>query len=173
MSLRNFILCCPIHGNRRTTTADDVISEEALRSTRSEVLFSTKRVRVLATPQARAFSDRAKDLLPASSKSCLIYKFTCDCASTYVGRTCQSLNERIKHLPNRLFEQGSKTKKTATDSAITRHVCEHPACLEKSPRERFKIVAMALISGISVCLKHYTLRRMIRIFAHRKSMSAC
>ena len=102
-----------------------------------------------ATPQVvftstRAFSGRAKDVLPASSKSCLIYKFTCDCASTYVGRTCQSLTERIKqHLPNRLFEQGSKTKKTATDSAITRHVREHPACLEKSPRERFKIVAMA------------------------------
>ena len=42
-----------------------------------------------------------------------------------------------------MFEQDSKTKKTATDSAITRHVCEHPACLEKSPHERFKIVAMA------------------------------
>ena len=68
----------------------------------------------------------------------------CDSASAYLGRTCQSVAVIIKqNLPNHLFKQGNKTKKTAPDSAITHHIREHPECLEKSLRERFKIITMA------------------------------
>ena len=92
----------------------------------------------------KAFSGRAKDFLPASSKSCLVYEFTCDCASTYVGRTSQSLAERIsQHLPDRLFERATRSRKSTADSAITRHMREHPECINTDPKSRFKVLASA------------------------------
>ena len=79
-------------------------------------------------------------------KSCLVYEFTSDCASTYVGRTSQSLAERIshdQHLPDRLFERATRSRKSTADSAITTHMREHPECINTDPKSRFKVLASA------------------------------
>ena len=77
-------------------------------------------------------------------KMCLVGEFTWDGASTYVGRTSQSLAKRIsQHLPNRLFERATRSRKSTADSAKTRHVREHPECLITDPKSRFKVSASA------------------------------
>ena len=92
----------------------------------------------------KAFLGRAKDVLLASSKSRLIYEFTSDCASTYVGRISQSLAERIsQHLPNRLIDRATRSRTLTADSAMTRHMREHSECLNTDPKSRFKVLASA------------------------------
>ena len=48
-----------------------------------------------------AFHSKHKDKLPIFKQSMLIYKFVCLCCSTYIGRTCQHLEVRIRqHVPS-------------------------------------------------------------------------
>ena len=58
--------------------------------------FQKVQLRTLFTTR-KAFSGVVKDVLPATMKSNVIYHFTCDCESTYVGRTSQQLGERINN----------------------------------------------------------------------------
>ena len=52
-----------------------------------------------------AFNTSGKDVLPAESISNVIYLFKCECDHTYVGRTIQRLEERVKkHVPKDLIE---------------------------------------------------------------------
>ena len=92
----------------------------------------------------KAFSGRAKDVLPASSQSNVVYEFTCCCARTYVGKTSQCLAERAKqHLPAKLFDSSKPQRKTSSESAITRHVRESDECRDVSLLSRFKVLAKA------------------------------
>ena len=52
----------------------------------------------------KALSGRVKDDWRTTSRSFVIYEYTCRCNRTYVGKTVQHLGERIKqHIPDRLF----------------------------------------------------------------------
>ena len=64
----------------------------------------------------RMFNTCKKDVLPTESMSNVIYFFSCACEQTYVGRTAQRLEERIKqHIPASLISaagfQKTKPKK--------------------------------------------------------------
>ena len=61
----------------------------------------------------RMFNTCKKDVLPTESMSNVIYFFSCACEQSYVGRTAQRLEERIKqHIPASLISaaRSQKTK---------------------------------------------------------------
>ena len=95
-----------------------------------------------------AFSGRVKDPLPTTSKNNLVYCYRCSCARTYVGKTVQNLSERIKqHIPPKLLLPGADLRRKSADSAITRHLKENSACLDKlrkdAAAERFSVLCQA------------------------------
>ena len=92
----------------------------------------------------KAFSGRAKDVLPMLSKSNVVYEFTCCCGQTYIGKTIQCLTERAKrHLPSKLFTEEPDPNINKSDSAITKHVKQNVSCLTESLRTKFKVVHSA------------------------------
>ena len=56
--------------------------------------FPGVKARMTFTTQ-HAFSGKAKDVLPATDQSLLVYEYRCCCEQTYVGKTIQRLSERI------------------------------------------------------------------------------
>ena len=106
--------------------------------------FPKVKARIVFTTE-RAFSGRRKDVLPPTALNLCIYKFTCRCSRTYVGKTTQQLGERIKqHVPDKLFVNlRGKTAVTASDSAITRHLKENIECADIGLRQQFEILARA------------------------------
>ena len=98
------------------------------------VVYSTK----------KALPSIQKDCVPATQKSSVVYEFTCQCDSGYVGRTTQRLEDRIKqHVPSHIRNKthpkreqpprSCKTKITTKtcDSAIGQHLLENPDCAKK------------------------------------------
>lgn len=105
--------------------------------------FPTVNARVVFTT-THAFSGRLKDVLPATSLSCLVYNFRCCCGQAYIGKTTQCLSERIKqHVPDKLLASSPSLRRTAADSAITRHLKDNPDCISAGLRQNFSIVARA------------------------------
>ena len=52
-----------------------------------------------------------KDVLPANQRSMAIYEYVRHCDSRYVGRTTQSLQERIKqHVPKAIRQKNTLTQ---------------------------------------------------------------
>ena len=102
----------------------------------------------------RAFAGRAKDILPTTSLSSVVYEYTCRCERAYVGRTSQCLSERIKqHVPATLLQARPVLRKAKSDSAVARHLKENPACLQGGDdvRKRFRVLARARhLSHLSV-----------------------
>ena len=101
---------------------------------RPRVIFSTN----------RPFSGRQKDVLPATSQSLVVYEFTCRCAQTYVGKTSQCLEQRIKqHVPAKLMQPIPDVRQAKSDSAITRYLKDGVECIDPDLTTRFKIIARA------------------------------
>ena len=69
-----------------------------------------------------------KDQLPLSCASNLVYRFTCDCGSSYVGRTVRRLSKRVdEHLPTWAMQKKTRPRsKAEPSSAVTRHICACP-----------------------------------------------
>ena len=101
-----------------------------------------------------------KDVLPALQKRNVIYQFSCDCDSRYVGRTSQRLRNRIKqHVPKsirscsssqkRLFpahqcksSTQTNTQSLASDSAIGLFLLQqNPTCAQHYDDSRFSVLA--------------------------------
>ena len=56
-----------------------------------------------------AFNSTNKDKLPIFKQSNLIYKCVCRCSSTYIGRTCQRLEVRVRRQIPRILLSGRLT----------------------------------------------------------------
>ena len=67
-----------------------------------------------------AFNSTHKGKLPIFKQSMLIYNFECWCSSSYIDRTCQRLEVRIRHVPRVIITKGRQTSgySPAIDSAI-------------------------------------------------------
>ena len=110
------------------------------------------------------FNTCRKDHLPADQISNVIYLFSCHCGDSYVGRTSQRLEERVKqHIPPGLAQctSSSATTKKArgrprknpdvlapskSDSAITRHLKNSGSCLSavrQNIQDHFRVLAKA------------------------------
>ena len=101
------------NGFRRDINADIA---KGFFSTHSLGLFS----------QQTSFFGRAKDVLPTTAKSSVVYQFACCCMQTYVGRISQCLSARIEqHIPRKLLDlRATVIPKDKADSAVTQHLKE-------------------------------------------------
>ena len=85
-----------------------------------------------------------KDRIPTVRASNLVYKFSCDCGSSYVGRTRRSLADRVtEHLPRWLMRGANQRPRSTADptSAVTRHVMACDAFDRQRPAmDSFSIV---------------------------------
>ena len=105
--------------------------------------FAAAKPQVVFTTN-KAFSGRQKDVLPTTSQSSIVYKFTCRCGRAYVGKTSQRLSERIKqHVPAKILKAKPDLRKSTSDSAITRHLKQSQTCLAPELTDQFKILARA------------------------------
>ena len=78
-----------------------------------------------------AFNSIRKDVLPIMNQSLLVYKFNCRCNSTYIGRTSQCLEVRIRqHVPRGILNSGWSTSghSQAMDSATGEHILTTNSC---------------------------------------------
>ena len=106
-------------------------------------IFSTKSI----------LSPTPKDPLPASSSSCVVYEYKCECGARYVGRTTKRLDERIKqHVPNRILKNIVPTRQQPKrqcnlisvancDSSIGKHLLENKKCAETYSNSQFKVLS--------------------------------
>ena len=105
----------------------------------------------LATPRVvftrtKAFSGKAKDILPEKSRSFVVYEYSCCCGQHYVGKTTQRFSERIKqHVPSRILKSPPDRRKGKSDSAITDHLKSNIKCIGdfESMNGRFRSLAQA------------------------------
>ena len=78
-----------------------------------------------------AFNSIHKDVLPIFNQSLLIYKFKCWCNSTYIGRTNQRLEARVRqHVPRGILNNDRLTSghSQALDSVIGEHLLTINSC---------------------------------------------
>ena len=79
-------------------------------------LYDVASTKVIFTT-VRAFSGRAKDVLPTFWKSLGVYEFTCGCGRIYVGKTIQRLSERInQHFPLKLLTRTARDRYDETSA---------------------------------------------------------
>jgi hypothetical protein len=79
-----------------------------------KIIFTTKAIGIRSS----------KDTVPLTRASQVIYNFSCNCGSRYVGRTSRNLSERIsEHLPQWFVAGGNERPRSRSEppSAITRH----------------------------------------------------
>ena len=89
------------------------------------------------------FSSIHKDVLPISNQSLLIYKFNCRCNSTYIGRTSQRLEVRIRqYVPRSILNRGRLTsgQSLAMDSAIGEHLLAINSCRTNYQDDCFSVL---------------------------------
>ena len=92
-----------------------------------------------------AFNSTNKEKLPIFKQSNLIYKFTCQCNSTYIGMTCQRLKVRVRqHIPRSLLS-GRLTSghSQAMDSAIGEHLLTINSCRTSYEDDYFSVLYRA------------------------------
>ena len=118
---------------------------------RRDIVETMKRGFPLAAPRVvftttKAFSGRAKDILPEKSRSFVVYEYSCCCGQHYVGKTTQRFSERIKqHVPSRILKSPPDRRKGKSDSAITDHLKSNIKCIGdfESMNGRFRSLAQA------------------------------
>ena len=119
------------------------------------------------------FNTSVKDKLPPSATSMCVYKFTCSCGSSYIGRTKRRLSSRIReHLPVWFI----KGERRSPRSSILEHLLDtcHPVSTDccfkviyKIPSKysvniRFRLLCIAEALAIHTfkpdlcCQKRYT-----------------
>ena len=103
-------------------------------------------VKVIVCWTARSsFRQIAKEVLPTTSRSMVVYQYMCSCKLTYVGKTSQKFTERMKqHVPDKLIDGDLTHPKS--ESAITRHLKDSAECVPSDRADaesRFSIVSSA------------------------------
>ena len=107
--------------------------------------YPTVKANVTFYNQPRLFSLESKKVQRASRT---VYKFTCGCGSSYVGKTTQRLKTRIRqHVPAGLRRQlGKITRSRSTEkqsSAVARHLLNSASCGRKYEDGMFSVLAEA------------------------------
>ncbi|MEC8569257.1 MAG: hypothetical protein VXY56_13425, partial [Pseudomonadota bacterium] len=120
--------------------------------------FNATMLKVLFSSRPN-FKGLHKDRLPTHASSNVIYKFSCYCGSSYVGKTTQTLRKRSKqHVPacvlafrkavcegNLSDFEGTKkfqsVKNAITSSSITKHLFENLECLKNFDFDKFCVIA--------------------------------
>ncbi|MEL7308443.1 MAG: reverse transcriptase domain-containing protein [Pseudomonadota bacterium] len=102
-----------------------------------------------------------KDSVAALGKSHVVYKFCCDCGSSYVGRTERRVTTRIKeHLPRWIHT----SRKTSTSS-----ICKHVIDCEHFTGKHFS----SYFSILASCPFSFSLRILESLFIRRRKPPLC
>ena len=115
-----------------------------------------------------AFNSIHKDVLPIFNQSLLIYKFKCWCNSTYIGRTSQRLEVRVRqHVPRGILNIDLLTSghSKATDTAIGENLLSINSCRARDQDDWFSVLHTPR-SKI-----HLNILESIYIFLDRPSLS--
>ena len=128
--------------------------ESQIRQAITKCFFAVKPRIVYST--RRALLSIQKGCVPTNQKSAVIYKFTCQCDSGYVGRTTQKLGDRIKqHVPSNIRNKTvpqreqpprscrSRNTVKTSDSAIGQHLLDNPDCAKLYNDDMFRIIGRA------------------------------
>ncbi|CAH8491446.1 unnamed protein product [Schistosoma haematobium] len=82
-----------------------------------------------------AMSTQTKDKLPELAFSICIYKFSCSCGDSYIGRTTRQLNQQMsEHLPALFIKGQIKTIR----SSILAHLIDSGHAVDKS--KSFRVI---------------------------------
>ena len=87
-----------------------------------------------------------KDVLPVYKQSSVLYRFTCSCDSSYIGRTTRTLQTRIdEHVSKDVKEKISKTKQQPKrplihSSAIAEHLLNNLECGKNYDQNMFEVL---------------------------------
>ena len=105
--------------------------------------YPTVKTSVIFFHQSQPFPIKNRDLQKASN---IIYKFTCGCGSSYVGKTTQRLKTRIRqHVPVALRRNlGKTTRSKLTEkqqSAVGKHLLDNPGCGRNFHDGMFSVLA--------------------------------
>ncbi|MEL7309258.1 MAG: hypothetical protein AAGK05_16300, partial [Pseudomonadota bacterium] len=129
------------------------------RSTKSA--FPSANPRLIYTTR-RIPSSSLKDPVPPLSRSHLIYKFSCDCGCSYIGRTERCVSTRIKeHLPRWLRAGG----KRSASSSICKHAVDCDDFIGSDFKSYFSILTSSPFSS--------SLRILEALFIHRQKPPLC
>ena len=107
--------------------------------------FNAVKVRSIFTTKV-AFNSIHKDVLPIFNQSLLIYKFKCCRNSTYIGRTSQRLDVRVKqHVSRDILNTGRITSghSQALDSAIGEQPLSINSCRTRYQDDCFSVLHRA------------------------------
>ena len=112
--------------------------------------------------------------LPPCAKSNIIYRFTCGCSATYLGRTERQLRLRVaEHVPLRVcgnFDQSDSMrgqKDTLHASSIARHLIETKHSID--PATAFTVVLSTRNRRILRFVEALAIRKWKRICVNRNS----
>ena len=131
----------------RVPFVGDALSRTLIRRIRSTVgaTFTTAEPRILFMTSSVGGLPPKDPILPSNTSNC-IYKFSCGCGSSYVGRTERRLGVRMaEHLPKWSLEQGARRPRSSAEpsSAITRHVTNCQLFQRSAADRCFSVVARA------------------------------
>ena len=119
-------------------------------SVEPRVVFTTRQL----------LSATKKDVLPSHHQNNVIYQFVCHCDSRYVGRTSQSLEERIKqHIPKSITNpptphirqslprlRKDTSRRQFHESAIGQHLLDNAQCALRYNKDKSSVLARARTS---------------------------
>ena len=106
---------CPVYLKLQWIGNTSLRFESQIRQAIPKCFFAVNPRIVYST--RRALPSVQKDCVPAYQKSSVVYEFTCQCDSCYVGRTTQRLGDRIKqHVPSNIRNKTAPPKRTASSS---------------------------------------------------------
>lgn len=104
---------------------------------------------------SRMITPQSKDRLPITLLPSVVYKFTCDCDATYIGRTECRLGSRIgQHVPTWVISGDRRRPRSANapSSAITRHLMECDA-FQVPVDQHFGILHKGFTAGMNRILE--------------------
>ena len=91
-----------------------------------------------------AFHSALKDVLPIFQQSNLIYKFQCCCNATYIGRTSQRLEVKVRqHVSRDIHNRTTSGHSKLLDSAICEHLNAINSCVVNYNKECFGVLHRA------------------------------
>ena len=123
-----------------------------------------------------------KGSLLASSSSCVVYEFKCECGSRFVGRTNQRLDDRIKqHVPSVIRNKTQPSRQQperqcrssqliSCDSAVGKHPLSNKSCAETYSDDNFRILYKCRSAFQLKVIEPFALNLMIRISAGKKNL---
>ena len=168
---------CPVYLKLPWIGNSSLRFESQIKQAITNCFFAVNPLVVYSTKKALPYIK--KECVPATQKCSVVYEFTCQLDSGYVGCTTQRLEDRIKqHVPSNIRNKThpqreqpprsckSKITTETCDSAIGPHLLENPDCAKNYNGDMFRIIGkvrssfhLAVLESIYISTKKSLLYR--------------